>query len=146
MVLNLIINEHNVTVTYLKIPMKRNTGRTLVQSRCLIVSISMFIRLPIVNKADITRLFSMEINRSKICMRSNHTRIDIQSFIFLVVKRLGIIEERSICTSGAIKFRLYAGNTILGQQLTWVTNHQYKCSEIWDDDKLHSSQFRRQGE
>ena len=91
--------------------MKRNTGRTLVQSRRLIVSVSMFSRLPIVNKADITRLFSMEINRSKMCMRFSHTRI-------LVVKRLGIIEERSICISGAIKFRLYAGNTILGQQLT----------------------------
>ena len=91
--------------------MKRNTGRTLVQSRRLIVSVSMFSRLPIVNKADITRLFSMEINRSKMCMRFSHTRI-------LVVKRLGIIKERSICISGAIKFRLYAGNTILGQQLT----------------------------
>ena len=98
--------------------MKRNTGRTLVQSRRLIVSVSMFSRLPIVNKADITRLFSMEINRSKMCMRSSHTRIEIPSFIFLVVKRLGIIEEWSICTYGAIKFRLYAGNTILGQQLT----------------------------
>ena len=98
--------------------MKRDTGRTLVQSRRLIVSVSMFSRLPIVNKADITRVFSMEINRSKMCMRFNHTRIDIQSFIFLVVKRLGIIEERSICTSDAIKFRLNAGNTILGQQLT----------------------------
>ena len=98
--------------------MKGNTGRTLVQSRRLIVSVSMFSRLPIVNKAGITRLFSMEINRSKMCMRFSHTRIDIPSFIFLVVKRLGIIEERSICISGAIKFRLYAGNTILGQQLT----------------------------
>ena len=98
--------------------MKRNTGRTLVQSRRLIISVSMFSRLPIVNKADITRLFSMEINRSKMCMRFSHTRIDIPSFIFLVVKRLGIIEERSICTSDAIKFMLTAGNTILGQQLT----------------------------
>ena len=78
-------------------------------------------------------------------MRSNHTRIDIQSFIFLVVKRLDIIEERSICTSDVITFRLNAGNTILGQQITRVANHKYKCSEIWGDYKFHSSQFRRQG-
>ena len=33
--------------------MKHNTGRTLVQSRRSIVSVSMFSRLPIANKADI---------------------------------------------------------------------------------------------
>ena len=37
--------------------MKRNSGRTLVQSRRLIVSVSMFSRLPIVNKADIILSF-----------------------------------------------------------------------------------------
>ena len=62
--------------------MKRNTGRTLVQSRRLIVSASMLSRLLLVNKADIIRLFLMEINRFKMCMRSNHTRSDIHSFIF----------------------------------------------------------------
>ena len=98
--------------------MKRTTRRTLVQSRRLIVSVSMFSGLPVVYKADIIRVFLMEINRSKMCMRSNHTRSDIQSFIFLVVKRLDITEERSICTSDTIQFRLNAGNTILGKQLT----------------------------
>lgn len=98
--------------------MKRTTRRTLVQSRRLIVLVSMFSGLPVVYKADIIRVFLMEINRSKMCMRSNHTRSDIQSFIFIVVKRLDITEERSICTSDTIKFRLNAGNTILGKQLT----------------------------
>lgn len=108
MVLNLIINEHSVTVTCpknVRSPMKYNTGRTLVQSRRLIISASMLSKLPIVNKADIIRLFLMEINRFKMCMRFNHTRSDIQSFIFPVVKRIGIIEERYICTSDAIIFK-----------------------------------------
>ena len=51
----------------------------------MIVSVFIFSRLPIVNKADIIRSFLTEINRFKICMRSNHTRSDIQSFIFSVV-------------------------------------------------------------
>ena len=83
--------------------MKHNIGRTLVQSRS-IVSVSMFSGLPIVNKADIIRSFLTEINRFKMCMRSNHTRNNILSLIFPVIKRLGIVEERSICTSDAIKF------------------------------------------
>ena len=85
--------------------MKHNTGRILVQSRRLIVSVSMFIRLPTVNKADIIRSYLKEIIRFKMCMWSNHTRSDIRSFIFLAVKRLGIIEEQTICTSDAMKFK-----------------------------------------
>ena len=46
-------------------------GELLVQSRRLIVSVSMFSRLLKVNKADIIRSFLMEINRFKMCMRSN---------------------------------------------------------------------------
>ena len=85
--------------------MKHNTGRTAAQRRRLIVSVSLFIRFPIVNKANIIRSLLMEINRFKICMRTNHKRSDIQSFICPVVKQLGIIEERSICTSDAIKLK-----------------------------------------
>ena len=84
--------------------MKHNIGRTLVQSRS-IVSVSIFSGLPIVNKADIIRSFLTEINRFKMCMRSNHARSNILSLIFPMVKRLGIVEERSICTSDAIKFK-----------------------------------------
>ena len=87
--------------------MKHNTGQTLVQSRWLIVSVSMFSRLPIVNKADITRSFLKEINRFKMCMRSNQTRSDIFSFNFAVVKRLGIVDARFICTSDAIEFKAW---------------------------------------
>ena len=82
--------------------MKHNTGKTLIQSRRLIVSVSMFSRLPIVNKAEIIRSF--EINMFKMRMRSNHTRSEIQLFIFPAVERLSIAEERSICTNDAIKF------------------------------------------
>ena len=78
----------------------------------------MFSRLPKVNKADITRSFLMEINRFKMCMRSNHTRSDIQSFIFQAVKRSAIIEERSICTSDAFKIQGLILVTLLRQQLT----------------------------
>ena len=85
--------------------MKHNTGQTLVQSRRLIVSVSMFSRLPIVNKADIIRSFLKEIDRFNMCMRSNQTRSDILSFNFAVVKRLGIIDARSICTSDAIEYK-----------------------------------------
>ena len=79
--------------------------RLPIQSYRLIVLVSMFSRLPIVNKANIIRSLLMEINRFKICMRSDHTRSDIQSFIFPVVKQLGIIEERSICTFDTMKFK-----------------------------------------
>ena len=85
--------------------MKHNTGQTLVQSRRLIVSVSMFSRLPIVNKADIICSFLKEIDRFNMCMRSNQTRSDILSFNFAVVKRLGIIDARSICTSDAIEYK-----------------------------------------
>ena len=75
MVLNLITNEHDVTVTCsknLRSLIKHNTRRTSVQRRRLIVSVAMFSRLPLVNKADIIRsFFLMEINRFKICMGSN---------------------------------------------------------------------------
>ena len=84
--------------------MKHNIGRTFIQSRRLIVSVSMFSWLPIVNKADIIRSVLMEINWLKMCMRSHHTRSDIQSFIFPSVERLSITEERAICTTDAIKF------------------------------------------
>ena len=77
MVLNLMINEDNVTVTFsknLRSLMKHTTGQTLVQSRYLIVSVSMFGRLPIVTKADTIRSLLMEINRFKMCTRSNHMK------------------------------------------------------------------------
>ena len=85
--------------------MKHNTGQTLVQSRRLIVSVSMFSRLQLVNKADIIGSFLKEINLFKMCARSNQTRSHILSFNFAVVERLGILDARSICSSNAIEFK-----------------------------------------
>ena len=97
--------------------MKHNT-ELLVQSRRLIDSVFMCSSLPTVNKADIIQSFLMEISCLKMCMRSNHTRSNILSYIFPVVKRLGLIEERSICTSDAIKIQGLILVTLVGQQLT----------------------------
>lgn len=61
-------------------------------------------RLPIVNKAAIIVIFNGNESVQNV-HATQYTRSDIQSFIVLLVKRLGKIKERPICSYDAIIFK-----------------------------------------
>ena len=123
--------------------MKHNTGRSSVQRHRLIVSVSMFSRLPIVNKVDIIRSFFWwkSIASKSACdlITREVTFTNFFSSGKTIKHNQGTFHVYVSCN----KIQGLILVTLLGQQLTWVANHKYKCSEIWDDDKFHSSPSSR---